>query len=59
MGNEINIVGYGMQWKWTKTITWWIMALDSIVDMDCGLWIWIGHRYWTLYRYELTLLAQG
>ena len=30
---------------WTKTMTWWFMALDLMMDLDYGLsvldWTWI------------------
>ena len=40
-------------------MTQWIMVMGSIMDIDYGLWIWIGHGYQTLYGYEMTLLRQG
>ena len=58
MGNRMNNAGFGLWWKWIKTMILWIIVMDLIMDMDCGFCIWIGHRYWTLYGYELTLLVQ-
>ena len=40
-------------------MTWWIMGVDSIMDLDYGLYVWIGLGYRTLYGYVMTLLAQG
>ena len=44
---------------WTKTVTWWVMAVGLMMDLDYKLYIWIGLGYRTLYGHIMILFAQG
>ena len=53
--NSENVLGL----YWTKTMIWWVMAVDLTMDLDYRLYVWIVLGYRTLYGYVMTLLVHG
>ena len=42
---------------WTKSMEWWVVAVDLMVDLDYGLDVWIGLGYQTLLDKRRPLLG--